>query len=57
MEAALTRYALNWGLGEPHSRSKRSKEHKMSAYASNRNSLPRSSSSHISHYTDKVKVK
>ena len=56
MKAALTRHAMNWGLGEPHTRSKPSEEHKMSAYASNRNSLPRSSSSHISHYTDRAIV-
>jgi hypothetical protein len=56
MKADLTRHAMNWGLGEPHTRSKPSEEHKMSAYASNRNSLPRSSSLHISHYTDRAIV-
>jgi hypothetical protein len=56
MEAALTCHAMNWGLDEPHMRSKPSEEHKMSAYANNRNSLPRSSSSHISHYTDRAIV-
>jgi hypothetical protein len=55
MGAALTSYALKWGLGGPHRRSKRSEEHKISAYASNRN-FPRSSGSHISLRTDRAFV-
>jgi hypothetical protein len=50
--SCLNPLRLNWGLGVSHSRSKRSEEHKMSAYASNR----KLSISHISHYTDRAIV-